>query len=209
MLRYFNISPESIDYLDHESRNSKSYLSKLPLPINQLCLEYLEMSSVDIEIEKTVGWEDFSQPIEAFLNNNGDWSLGPVMGETTNDEEVGAAGNPSAGLEGGTMSKRPLPQGARTRVGENEELLDYDKFEKTYFYQVGENDEERWIFFVRHQNGYYIFFEAGCDYTGFDCQGGGSITYSKNFYSIWKMGLDEFTRKEILERTGFYEYFEI
>lgn len=76
------------------------------------------------------------------------------------------------------------------------DMLDHSKFEKVYYYQEGENDGESWTFLVRHTNGYYIFFDASCDYTGFDCQGGGSITYSLDGQKMWELGLtDEFRKK--------------
>lgn len=39
----------------------------------------------------------------------------------------------------------------------------------------GENDESNWIAIVRLADGRLAFVDAGCDYTGWDCQAWGSI----------------------------------
>jgi len=79
------------------------------------------------------------------------------------------------------------------------EMLDTTKFVKVFLAQPGENDEEAWKFLVKHENGCYIFFDASCDYTGFDCQGGGKIFYSKDPKQMWLFGLDDITREQLLE----------
>lgn len=80
------------------------------------------------------------------------------------------------------------------------ELLDCTKYSVVYHFRPGANDEESWEFVVRHQNGYYIWFDASCDYTGFDCQGCGTIVYSNDPNSFWNLGLDNYMR-EILSQT--------
>ena len=35
----------------------------------------------------------------------------------------------------------------------------------------GQNDEDPWLLLCRLDTGAYAFYKAGCDYTGFDCQG--------------------------------------
>lgn len=75
-----------------------------------------------------------------------------------------------------------------------EEMLDYKLFNKVYYFHPGENEEESWIFVVHHKNGYFIYFEAKCDYTGFDCRGDGRIIYSKNSQSLYNLGLTKYVR---------------
>jgi hypothetical protein len=83
---------------------------------------------------------------------------------------------------------------------QEEEMMDYKKFERAYFVQVGENDGDAWIFLVKHQNGYYIYFNAWCDYTGFDCQGGKVTEYSKSWEDMWRLGLPDDVRSMIKEK---------
>lgn len=78
-------------------------------------------------------------------------------------------------------------------------MLDYNQFEKVYYFRPGENDSINWTFLVKHKNGYFIFFDAGCDYTGFDCQGGGSITYSLDGEKMWSLGLTDDMKSNILK----------
>ena len=50
-----------------------------------------------------------------------------------------------------------------------------------YWYIEGEHDEEDWEFLGKIKYGdsfKYIYFNAWCDYTGFDCQGGIKIYIS-------------------------------
>lgn len=77
------------------------------------------------------------------------------------------------------------------------DMLDYTQFETVYFVRPGCNDGENWTFLIRHRNGYYVFFDAGCDYTGFDCQGGGSITYSRDGEKMWSLGLTDEMRMQL------------
>lgn len=75
-----------------------------------------------------------------------------------------------------------------TTISEKD-MLDCNQFEKIYYAKAGMNDEEDWTFLVKHKLGYYVYFVAGCDYTGFDCQGGGSITYGLDGKQMWLLGL--------------------
>lgn len=72
-----------------------------------------------------------------------------------------------------------------------EDLLDVSKYEKLWYYQQGENDGDPWEFVVLHESGVYIFYEASCDYTGFDCQGWMGITISKDPVNFWNFGIDQ------------------
>lgn len=43
--------------------------------------------------------------------------------------------------------------------------------EAVYYYEIGWNDGDDWRLIGVLDDGTYFYFEAGCDYTGFDCQG--------------------------------------
>lgn len=107
----------------------------------------------------SIDWSEFDYPINAFYQGHGAWTMEPVPGEPEAD---------------------PV---------ERDNLLDYEQFDVVYYARIGENDGEHWTFAVRHTNGYYVYFDAGCDYTGFDCQGGGSIVYSRDSKAMWSLGL--------------------
>lgn len=71
-------------------------------------------------------------------------------------------------------------------------LLDRDtlKKSKVYFSQIGMKDEEAWIFIIKRPDGIYEYFDASCDYTGFDCYGGGIIRYARDWKTFWEKCLD-------------------
>lgn len=102
--------------------------------------------------------------------------FGPVMGEEKNE----------------TLSEK--------------EMLDYKRFEKVFFFQQGENDGPPWIFLVKHLNGYYVYFSAWCDYTGFECQGGKTIEYSRSWQRMWNLGLTDEVREMVASQEWFQVY---
>lgn len=52
------------------------------------------------------------------------------------------------------------------------------------YYQIGHCDEESWILLGLLDNGLFFQFEASCDYTGFDCQGGMSLYLGRTLLEI-------------------------
>ena len=48
----------------------------------------------------------------------------------------------------------------------------------------GENDRDSWLSCGILDNGNYFFYTGGCDYTGFDCQGGMSLWVSSSWQTI-------------------------
>lgn len=123
------------------------------------------LSPVDHDVE----WSKFDYPIGAFTGYY-TWN----DGEYTHQDGHWNCG-PVIGEEKSNVSDK--------------DMMDYKQFEKVYYAKPGMNDEENWTFLVKHKNGYYIFFDAGCDFTGFDCQGGGNITYSLDGQKMWTLGL--------------------
>lgn len=76
-------------------------------------------------------------------------------------------------------------------------VLDFNQLEQSqiFFFQRGQNDEEAWIFIAKRKDGLYIYFNASCDYTGFDCRGGGVLMYTySGFEKFWTLFLDSYGR---------------
>ena len=72
-----------------------------------------------------------------------------------------------------------------------------NRVDKVFHFENGENDENPWIV-IGSLKGYpeiFFYFDAWCDYTGFSCEGGVFIRYSKSFDSMMRFGLDERLRK--------------
>jgi hypothetical protein len=48
----------------------------------------------------------------------------------------------------------------------------------------GQNDEDPWLLLCQLDTGAYAFYKAGCDYTGFDCQGVMTLEVSSELANI-------------------------
>ena len=81
-------------------------------------------------------------------------------------------------------------------------LLNIDSWDKIYYYQEGENEFQEWIIIFK-SNDKYVYFKASCDYTGFDCQGGGDISFSTNKNKFWNYCLDQYARLLLLKKNGY------
>lgn len=60
-------------------------------------------------------------------------------------------------------------------------MLDLKQVSTVFYYRLGVRDDEEWILICQLKNGYYMYFRASCDYTGFVCQGGGNIACSSSW----------------------------
>jgi hypothetical protein len=56
----------------------------------------------------------------------------------------------------------------------------------------GQNDENPWLLLCRLNTGAYAFYRAGCDYTGFDCQGWMGLTVSKELADVVEHGMQNY-----------------
>jgi len=63
----------------------------------------------------------------------------------------------------------------------------------------GENDGADWIAVVRLKDGRYAFVQAGCDYTGWDCQAGGQVWVSDSLENLWQFGVTNEARDRFEE----------
>ena len=61
----------------------------------------------------------------------------------------------------------------------------------------GENDGPNWLIVLK-QGARFVFIEAGCDYTGWDCQSGGSAFVADSLDRLIAFGLSD----ENAERLG-------
>lgn len=66
---------------------------------------------------------------------------------------------------------------------------------RIYGIKCGENDGEYWRIYGKLKDGRFFSIEAGCDYTGWDCQAGGSAWVSSTKKGIISEGLTEEARR--------------
>lgn len=61
----------------------------------------------------------------------------------------------------------------------------------------GENDGPNWLLFAKLNDGRYFFLDAGCDYTGWDCQAGGTSYVTKTAADMIRWGMGEYEREAL------------
>lgn len=86
-------------------------------------------------------------------------------------------------------------------VEEPDQYIFTGVFDKVYYYQIGSNAGDDWVVFGRVENK-YVYFKASCDFTGFDCAGGGSYNYHTDWVTLWNMYVDDRERKLMLKHFG-------
>ncbi|WP_419832131.1 hypothetical protein [Endozoicomonas atrinae] len=85
----------------------------------------------------------------------------------------------------GSWQTRGTPQPGMTEY--STECKDIDK---VFSYQEGENDGDSWIMFGELKDGSVFHFSGSCDYTGFDCEGGGMMIVAPNWEDLFNHTID-------------------
>ena len=65
----------------------------------------------------------------------------------------------------------------------------------------GQKEGDDWKAIGQLTNGAYFFYRGGCDYTGFDCQGGMDLWVTYNWQNLLDYVLDEETFRLFQEQT--------
>lgn len=105
------------------------------------------------------------------------------------------------------LKATPIPGDEIFREEHYEDFTDFPKIIDHYFWvQEGENDGKPWKCLVKIDDGVagsgtYAYFEAGCDYTGFDCQGWMKAWVSHYYHTLVKFVMDEETYQQYLKDT--------
>ena len=63
-------------------------------------------------------------------------------------------------------------------------------------FRDGENDEKNWIGVFRVADGRFVYVDAGCDFTGWDCRASNSLTVAADLRSLVVMGMTDEARQE-------------
>lgn len=77
--------------------------------------------------------------------------------------------------------------------------LEPENISKVHAFYEGENDSESWGALVEMKDGRFVAMEAWCDYTGWGCQDGGSLSVALNKRDALMLGFSEDMRKKLLE----------
>jgi hypothetical protein len=96
-----------------------------------------------------------------------------------------------------------------TIPGEDIDTVDFEVFfpkhiEHYFWIQEGQHDAEPWrcLAKIGYDTGYYAFYEAGCDYTGFDCEGFMKLWISKNYDSLINFAMNEQAYQQYIADTN-------
>lgn len=84
---------------------------------------------------------------------------------------------------GGDYDAMPDKSTAQWVVGESGPGLipfGVDDVEEVLAFADGAKDEESWLMLGKTSGGLFFYMTAWCDYTGWDCQSGGSIYVSRS-----------------------------
>ena len=109
-------------------------------------------------------------------------------------EVFGYAGGPDAD----SNSRGSIPEAAPIGTNVDTTPFGLDDVAEIYGHSDGENDEKDWIVYGRLNDGRFFSIIAGCDYTGWDCNAGGTASVSISLENITRFGLT----KEARERLG-------
>lgn len=95
----------------------------------------------------------------------------------------------------GSGSNAPDIRGALPTGKYNTSQFTRKDIEEIYGVEEGENDSYDWIVYGKLYDGRYFCIEAGCDYTGWDCQSGGVATIGNSKEEIERFGLADSARQ--------------
>lgn len=106
------------------------------------------------------------------------------------EEAFGYAGEP-----GTDANSEPTIGGALPGGNYNLSPFTREDVAELYGTREGENDEESWLAYGKLRDGRHFYLEAWCDYTGWDCQAGGSVVIANSREELVRFGLDEESRR--------------
>ncbi len=72
-----------------------------------------------------------------------------------------------------------------------------DEIKRVVAADEGENDGNSWVLVVELNDGRFGYVDAWCDYTGWDCQAGGSSAISESFEELQRFELTSKIRRRL------------
>lgn len=133
-----------------------------------------QLDSITREIDSIVRMFCYAPTIDAFANDY-DW------------RQAVLEANPPAQVHGSSVDITPF---AMDGIAEVLRCCD------------GENDEREWVALLRLTDGRFVGMRAGCDYTGWDCQAGGSSHVAETLDDVARLGLTDEERKRLAVFAG-------
>lgn len=72
-----------------------------------------------------------------------------------------------------------------------------DEVKRVIAYDEGENDGDSWVLVAELNDGRFGYVDAWCDYTGWDCQAGGSSETADTFEKLQRFHLTSKIRRRL------------
>lgn len=85
----------------------------------------------------------------------------------------------------------------RTATKCSKEPFGIDDVSRILKFVEGENDGPSWLMVGKLKDGRFFFLDAGCDYTGWDCQAGGDAQVANTLDNLIRYGMDESGRERL------------
>jgi hypothetical protein len=79
----------------------------------------------------------------------------------------------------------------------DESVFGYDDIDEILGMSDGENDGPPWLLVLKLKDGRFAYIEAGCNYTGWDCQAGGTAHVADTLEQLIRFGLTEEARDRL------------
>lgn len=119
------------------------------------------------------------------------------MEPITNHEEIAALWREK--YNGHRMDGSPYQYELRSDWGEAAEYASWKPEDVVEILAMneGENDGANWLMVVKLNDGRYSFLSAGCDYTGWDCQAGGSSCEKDTLDELIRFGMGQEDRDRL------------
>lgn len=112
-------------------------------------------------------------------------------------EVFGYAGEPGHDANSAGSAPVPaVPPGDPTEGQDQPPVLRED-VTRIIAQREGENEGPQWLILGAAKGGRFFFIEAGCDYTGWDCQAGGTCRVSPSLEALWRWGVTDEERRAL------------
>ena len=85
----------------------------------------------------------------------------------------------------------------RTATGCSQASFEFHDVAEVIAAEEGSNDGPSWLMVGKLHDGRFFFLEAGCDYTGWDCQASGDAQVADTLTNLIRFGMTEDARTRL------------
>jgi hypothetical protein len=138
---------------------------------------------------KVTWWQIGNERAETIMEDKQEW-CGPIIPPQNTVPELDTYDWRNA------FSYAANPEPAAPTIQVNCATIYVDEVEKIKFMRLGANDERNWWLVGQVKDGRWFSLDAGCDYTGWDCQAWGKCWVANTEEEILQFGITNEQRLE-------------